>query len=60
MWSRGQRSRLAEGACVGISEVTDCGIGPHRQGSKTRRSLTDGLIGRNRGAEALSEVEQLV
>lgn len=58
MWSRGQRSRLAEGACVGISEVTDCG--PHRQGSKTRRSLTDGLIRRNRRAEALSEVEQLV
>lgn len=45
---------------MGISEVTHCGIGPHRQGSKTRRSLTDRLIRRNRGAEALSELEQLV
>lgn len=44
---------------MGITEMTDFGIGAHRQGSETRRSPVD-WTHRDRGTEALSEAEKPV
>lgn len=36
-----RRSRLTKGANVSITEMTDCGMGAHRQANETKRCLTD-------------------